>query len=158
MRAAKASDMAEARARLTDAIASGAAARTAERMIEAQGGDPGVVADRTRLEVAAVEVVVESPADGFVAKVDALAIGLAGVAMGAGRTRADQAVDAGVGILVEKKPGARVGRGEPLARIVVRTEADATQAGLVERIRKAFSVTEGPPPPPRPLVLDRITA
>jgi pyrimidine-nucleoside phosphorylase len=154
----QARDAADARARLAAAIASGAAARTAERMIEAQGGDPRVVADRTRLEVAPVELVVESPSDGFVTRVDALALGLAGVAMGAGRTRADQAVDPGVGFFVEKKPGARVARGEPLARILVRTVADATHAGLVDRIRTAFSVSEAPPPPARPLILDRITA
>ena len=41
-------------------------------------------------------------------RVDALDIGLAAVAMGAGRTRADQAVDPAVGITVLAKPGARV--------------------------------------------------
>jgi pyrimidine-nucleoside phosphorylase len=148
-------DEADAQARLADAIASGRAARIAERMIEAQGGDARVVADRSRLEVAPVEVIVESPRDGFVVRADALAIGLAAVAMGAGRTRADQAVDHGVGILIEKKPGSRVARGEPLARLRVRAAGDPSS--IVDRVRSAFDVA-GAAPPPRPLVLDRIVA
>jgi thymidine phosphorylase len=145
-------DGAEARAKLDAAIASGAAARTAERMIEAQGGDARVVADRTRLGLAPVEMVVEAPADGWVTRADALVIGLTGVAMGAGRTRADQSVDHGVGIWVEAKPGARVSRGQPLARMRLRTPDEA----LLDRLRSAFAVGDAPPPS-RPLMLGRVT-
>jgi len=148
-----ASSEAQAMGSLTGAIASGKAARTAERMIEAQGGDPRVVADRTRLSVAAEEIVIASAREGYVAAVDALTIGLAAVAMGAGRTRADQAVDHGVGIFVDKKPGARVAQGEPLARLRVRSRSSS---GLVaERVRSAFVITEAPPAP-RSLLLARI--
>jgi len=149
----KAADAATARAALRAAIASGAGARVAERMIEAQGGDPRVVADRARLERAADEVVVVAPRDGTLARVDALAIGLAAVAMGAGRSRADQPVDPGVGILVEKRPGARVRTGEPLARLLVRDRSAAI--AIAERVRGAFTIDDAPPAP-RPLVLDRI--
>jgi pyrimidine-nucleoside phosphorylase len=127
-------------------------------MIEAQGGDPRVVADRSRLEVAPFEVVVAAESGGVVTRVDALAVGLASVAMGAGRTRADQAVDPAVGILVEKKPGDPVASGEPLARIYVRSEGEAQRAGVVERVRGAFAIDRSAQPAlvPRPLVLDRI--
>jgi len=149
----KATSDADARARLAGAITSGAAMRTAERMVEAQGGDPRVVSGASKLAVAPEEIVIEAPADGFVVRADALAIGLASVAMGAGRTRADQPVDHGVGILVEKKPGDRVRRGEPLARLRVRDRTGA--APIVDRVRGAFAVGEASPRP-RPLVLDRI--
>ncbi len=146
---------ADARRKLSEAVASGRAAHVAERMIAAQGGDARVVGDRTLLTVAPEEVVIVSPNDGFVVEVDALAIGLAAVAMGAGRTRADQAIDPGVGILLEKKPGARVTRGEPLARLRVRA---ASHAGpIADRVRAAFVIGEVAPPP-RPLVLDRVDA
>jgi len=149
----KAADASSAREALARAVASGAAARTAERMIEAQGGDPRVVADRGRLEVAPVEVVVEAPRGGFVQRVDALEIGLAAVAMGAGRTRADQEVDHGVGLLVEARPGARVERGQALVRLLVRGVADARAV----RDRVASAVTIGDAPPQRQLLLlDRI--
>ncbi|HXX65883.1 MAG TPA: thymidine phosphorylase [Polyangiaceae bacterium] len=143
-----------ARAKLEDAIASGRAVRVAERMIEAQGGDPRAVVDRARLAPAAEEVVLESPDDGYVVRVDALAVGLAAVAMGAGRTRADQTIDPAVGLFVDKKPGASVSRGEPLARLRVHRRSDADS--IADRLRRAFLVGDAPPPP-RPLVLDRIT-
>ena len=144
----------DARSRLAAAIASGAAAKVAERMIAAQGGDPSVVADRSRLEVAGHEVVVEAPRDGFVERADALAIGLAAVAMGAGRTRADQAVDHAVGITVEAKPGSRVSRGQPLARVHVRVR-DQAATDIAARVASAFAIGDACPPQ-RPLVLGRV--
>jgi pyrimidine-nucleoside phosphorylase len=149
----RAATIAEARAKLSAAIATGAAARTAERMIEAQGGDPRVVSEPSRLALAPEEVVVAAPREGFVTRIDAMEIGLASVAMGAGRTRADQAIDHGVGIALEAKPGARVPTGAPLARLYVRKQADAT--AVAERVRSAFEIADSPPAA-RPLVLDRI--
>jgi pyrimidine-nucleoside phosphorylase len=143
----------EASARLAAAIATGAAARTAERMIEAQGGDPRVVGDRSRLEVANEEVVVAAPRDGYVARVDALGIGLAAVAMGAGRTRADQAVDPAVGIYVDARPGGFVTRGQPLARLRVRSTESA--AAVAERVATSFVLADAAPVP-RPLLIGRI--
>jgi pyrimidine-nucleoside phosphorylase len=144
---------ADARALLDKAIRSGAGARTAERMIEAQGGDPRVVADRQRVPVAPEELVVLASNDGFVTAVDALEIGLAAVSMGAGRTRADQAVDHGVGILLEAKPGTRVARGQPMARLRVHRRRDADT--VAARVRGAFTIGHTPPAP-RPLVLGRV--
>ena len=149
----KAGGVGAARALLAQAIASGRAARVAEQMIEAQGGDPRVVADRRRLAVAEEELVIEAARDGYVDRVDALAIGLAAVAMGAGRSRADQPVDHGVGIYVEKKPGDAVRASEPLARLRVRSGAAALP--IAERVREAFAIADTAPPL-RPLVLDRI--
>jgi pyrimidine-nucleoside phosphorylase len=149
----KAGDPTAARAALRAAIASGQGARVAERMIEAQGGDPRVVADRALLARADEELVVQAPRDGIVARVDALAIGLAAVAMGAGRARADQPVDPGVGILIEKRPGDGVRRDEPLARLRVRSRAAGES--IAERVRAAFTIEDGAPTA-RPLVLDRV--
>jgi pyrimidine-nucleoside phosphorylase len=143
----------DARAKLAGAIGSGLAARTAERMIEQQGGDPRVVADRTRIPVAAEEVMVEAPAEGFVVAVDALQIGLAAVAMGAGRTRADQSVDHGVGIFVDIKRGDRVSRGQPVARLLARRR-DMDE--IAQRVRSAFTIGDTPPEA-RPLLLGRIS-
>ena len=88
----------------------GAARQVMERMVAAQGGDAKVVTEPDRLHVApAIKVLAESA--GIVTGVDPLEIGLAAVALGAGRTRADQTVDPSVGVMVLAKPGARVDRG-----------------------------------------------
>jgi thymidine phosphorylase len=104
-----------------------------------------VVEDPARLEVAQARVVIEAPASGYVTRADALEIGLAAVAMGAGRSRADQAVDHQVGILVHAKPGTRVERGEPLATLLVRSESDAQS--IQGRVTSAFSVGAAAPEP-----------
>ena len=124
-------------------------------MIEAQGGDPRVVGDPSRLAIAPTAVPLVAERGGFVARVDALAVGLAAVAMGAGRARAEDKIDPSVGIDVLAKPGAKVEKGEPLAMIHVRDARDAD--AVRERLRDAFVVSEEPPAP-RPLVLGRLDA
>ena len=125
-------------------------------MIEAQGGDPRVVSEPSRLAVAPVEVTVKAQVGGFVASVDALAIGLAAVAMGAGRERADATVDHAVGISVDAKPGVEVKAGDALARIHVHAARDA--ATVLERIRGAFVLTSEPKDDASPLVRGRLGA
>jgi pyrimidine-nucleoside phosphorylase len=141
----------EARALVGRAVTSGDAVRVAERMIAAHGGDARVVADPTRLALAPHEVVVPAARDGWVERADALEIGLAAVAMGAGRTRADQSVDPGVGIFLEKKPGDRVVRGEPLARLHLRADAP----DVLARVEAAFTLADAAPAA-RSLVLGRV--
>ncbi|UQA54938.1 thymidine phosphorylase [Polyangium aurulentum] len=145
----------EAEKKLRDAIASGAGARVFERLIEAQGGDPAVVEDPSRLPRAPEAVLVHAETDGFVAEIDPLEIGLTAVAMGAGRTRADQAIDHAVGIEILAPRGAGVRRGEPLARLHVRNQADA--ADVAERVAAAFRISSDPRTVP-PLVIGRIVA
>ncbi len=145
----------EARVALKKAIKSGAAARTMERMIEAQGGDPGVVADTSRLPSAAVKVAILAERGGFIAGIDPLEIGLAAVAMGAGRTRADQAVDPVVGIELEVTRGDAITAGAALAHLHVRHARDAE--AVLARVRAAFQISAEKQPIPE-LVLARIGA
>lgn len=145
----------EARTKLDGAIRSGAAVEVMERMIAAQKGDPKVAGDPSRLALAPCKVAVHANRTGFVTAIDALEIGLSAVAMGAGRTRADQAVDPGVGIAVVAKPGDAVRAGATIAEVYVRRAEDAGR--VVDRIRDAFQV--GPEKPaPKPLVRGRIEA
>jgi pyrimidine-nucleoside phosphorylase len=150
----KAKDLAAGTAKLRDAIASGAAVRVMERMVEAQGGDASVVADPSRLVIAREIVEVRASRAGFVTDVDALAIGLTGVAMGAGRTRADQAVDPAVGLAIDAKPGDAVKEGQVLARVFVRSRGDAEP--LLGRVAAAFTVGDAAPAV-APLVVERLT-
>ncbi|WP_437535288.1 thymidine phosphorylase [Sorangium sp. So ce726] len=150
-----AASAAEARAKLEAAIASGAAAEVLARMIAAQKGDPAVVQDAGRLPCAPVVVEVAAQDEGYVTAVDPLEIGLSAVALGAGRTRADQRVDPAVGIELAAVRGDRVDRGAPLARIHARRADDARAAA--DRVRAAFRL--GPAPAEAPaLVLERIEA
>lgn len=151
----KAKDVAEGTQKLREAIASGAAVRVMEKMVEAQGGDASVVAEPSKLAVAREVVAVKADRSGFVTGIDALTIGLTGVAMGAGRTRADQAVDPAVGIEIDKKPGEAVAPGDVVARLFVHDRAKGEE--LAARVGGAFAYGDAAPPAV-PLVAGRITA
>ncbi len=151
----KATDLTDGTAKLRKAIADGSAIRVMEKMVAAQGGDASVVADPSKLAIAPEVVEVKAARSGFVTGIDALAIGLAGVAMGAGRTRADQKVDPGVGIEIDRKPGEEVKANDVVARLFVRDRAAGLD--LAERVVRAFEIGDAAPPP-EPLVVGRITA
>jgi len=149
----KASTAEQALEMVREVIRSRAAARKMEALIKAHGGDPAVVENTDLLPRAPEVVTVKAASAGFVAGIDGLEMGLSAVTLGAGRTRADQAVDPAVGIVVRAPFGSRVEAGAPLADLHVRTEA---QARLVhDRVRAAFRI-EASAPAPKPLVLERI--
>lgn len=148
-----AKDAAEAEAKLEAAIRSGEAVRVLERMIEAQGGDPHVAADPSRLPRAETVVPVLADRAGFVTSIDPLEVGLSAVAMGAGRTRADQQVDPSVGIDLAVSRGDRIEAGAPLAHLVTRSLGDAER--ILPRVKAAFRIDEAGGPTP-PLVKARI--
>jgi len=137
---------------LQNAIDSGAAVAVMEKMIAAQHGDPKVAGNPALLEIAKERIDVTADRAGFVTRADALAIGRAAVAMGAGRARAEDVVDPTVGISVLAKPGDRVERGQPLAALHVRKR----DASIEERVKAAY-VIEDAAPPARSLFIGRIT-
>ena len=151
----KAKDVTAARALMAAAIKDGSALRTLERMITAQHGDARVVTDRSLFPQAPVTYPVAPIRSGYVTAIDSHEIGLCAVQMGAGRTRADQAVDPAVGIDIVKKPGARAGDGDYVALLRTRTKAQAD--AVYDRVQNAFKIGDHEVEQ-LPLVIDRITA
>lgn len=143
----------EARKRLQTAIDSGKGLERFAKMVAAQGGDARAVRDPSRLPKAKRTIAVESQKSGYVTACDCLELGLCGVAMGAGRTRADQKVDPAVGIELTKKPGDRVKRGETLALLHVQSKVGADKH--VAQVRAAFSVGKQAPKA-SPILIERI--
>ena len=85
---------------------------------------------------------------------DAYALGMAAIALGAGRTRADQAVDPSAGMELCAQRGERVTRGQPLAIIHARTPALARSEA--KRVERAFQIASRKPQL-HGVVLERIT-
>ena len=141
-----------ARKRLESALASGAALDVMARMVKAHGGDVKMVLDPERLPSAPRKLAVPAPKSGFVTAIDPFELGLVAIELGAGRTRADQAIHAAVGIELLAQRGEHVGKGAPLAYLHVR---QLPGRALVERTRRAFTIGGRKRPPP--LVLERIT-
>ncbi|MCU0677160.1 MAG: thymidine phosphorylase, partial [Myxococcota bacterium] len=141
----------EARKLLDAAIASGAAAQKMRDIIAAQSGDPRVVDEYDRMPMAKARVVVKAPKSGVVTGIDALEIGWSCVALGAGRTRADQDVDPAVGLTIDAHFGETVKKGDALATLQVhpKQKVDA----VVERVARAFTIGKDAPPK-QPLVIE----
>lgn len=77
--------------------------------------------------------------DGVVTAINAYSIGSGSVALGAGRSRADQAVDPGAGVVLLVRPGDEVKAGDPLCRMYSRPDAARTRAS--ELISHAFTIS-----------------
>ena len=107
----------EAAAMVQRALASGAALATFRAMVVRQGGDPAVVDDPSRLPSAPLTEVVPAAHSGYVTALDALLVGRAAVALGAGRDKKGDQVDLSAGIVLRKKPGEAVQAGEPVAEL-----------------------------------------
>jgi pyrimidine-nucleoside phosphorylase len=143
-----------ARARLERALADGSALETFLRMVKAHGGDTRAVEHPERLPRAKATLEVLAPRAGYVAACDAYALGLCGVALGAGRTRADQAVDPSAGIELLAQRGERVSRGQPIAVVHARTRRLVEGERL--RVQGAFAFSASQPRAQR-VVLERVT-
>jgi pyrimidine-nucleoside phosphorylase len=129
-----------ARARVEAAIRDGSAADAYRRWIEAQGGDPA----EERLGTAPIVHPVEADADGVVTRVRALPVGIVALELGAGRRSKGDKIDHSVGVVLLKKRGDRVSRGEPLAEVHARDQTSASEAaeGLAAAIELGDEVTE----------------
>ena len=141
-----------AQAAIDAALDSGAAAESFQRMVAASGGPTDFTEDAERhLPRAPVVMPVGVESEARVAAVATRAVGLAAVALGGGRTRADQPIDHGVGFSEVAGPGDPVGPGRPLALVHARTKGDAAEA--VAALRAAFRLTAAPASPPRSAIL-----
>ncbi|HEX2673484.1 MAG TPA: thymidine phosphorylase [Polyangiaceae bacterium] len=143
----------DARARLERALADGSALERFARMVKAHGGDVRVVERPQQLAKAKAKVAVLARRSGYVSECDAYALGMSALRLGAGRTRADQAVDPSAGIELCAQRGERIARGEPLAMIHARTKPLAESEA--ERIQQAFGIANTKPRA-KHVVLERI--
>ncbi|MCI0419134.1 MAG: hypothetical protein L0312_07935, partial [Acidobacteria bacterium] len=107
----------QTRARVVEALSSGKALQKFAEMIAAQGGDPRVVDDFSLLPQASYQEVMASPSRGFIQSLNAKGVGRASMSLGAGRETVDSQIDPSVGILLNKKIGDWVEKGEPLCTV-----------------------------------------
>ncbi len=120
-------------------------------MVQQQGGNPDVVDDYSLLPLAPDRATVVAKSAGFVNEMNAEAVGIAAMTLGAGRLRADDAVDHGVGVMVRKKPGEAVTAGDVVFEIYHRAGKGLPRA--TELLEGSFTVTDSAPPA-TPLVIE----
>ncbi|HEY2165176.1 MAG TPA: thymidine phosphorylase [Gemmatimonadaceae bacterium] len=152
--AGAAPDLDAARRELEKSIATGRAAQTFQRIIEAQGGNPSVVDDPAVLPQAVECEIYPAPRRGLVARVEPKAVGRGITRLGGGRTRIGDVVDPTVGFVISARPGDWVEAGDPLATIFARNR-EGIEAGR-ETLSSAIAIADEAEPP-LPLISHRVT-
>lgn len=118
----KAETLEEARAMLEEVIANGEALKVMKQFIENQGGNPAIVDDISLLPQAKYVNEVPSEKEGYISFMEADEIGTAAMVLGAGRATKESEIDLAVGIVLNKKVGDFVKKGESIATIYSNTE------------------------------------
>lgn len=151
--AGKASNLEEARQMLKEVIDNGTALDAFKVFLSSQGGDASVVDDPTRLPQANFIFEVEAKMDGYVSEIVADEVGTAAMLLGAGRATKESEIDLAVGLMLRKKIGDFVQKGESIVTIYSNTE---DVAEVKEMLYKNISLSAEKVEPPV-LIYEEIT-
>ncbi|MCG1087586.1 pyrimidine-nucleoside phosphorylase [Staphylococcus epidermidis] len=120
--AEQAESLDEARQMLVDAIKTGKALNKFKTFLSNQGGDDSIVDSPEKLPSAKYQVEFKAKKDGFITEIIANEIGVASMMLGAGRQTKEDVIDLGVGIVLNKKVGEHVEKGENILTIHTNTK------------------------------------
>ena len=135
-----------------EAIASGRALDTFRQMVKVQGGDPEAPLPRAAQRQRALP----AATTGWVARLDARAIGVAAWRLGAGRARKEHGVSHTAGVRCLAKPGDYIRQGEHVLELYA--DDPARFAPALEAIDGALTIATEPPPPAPPLIVAQVGA
>ncbi|MBZ9689600.1 pyrimidine-nucleoside phosphorylase [Clostridium estertheticum] len=113
----KAKDEQVAREILVDIIKSGKGLQKLRQLVVAQGGNPAYVDDSSMFPLPSIVELIISSCEGYVKAIKADDIGRAALVLGAGRETKESIIDLSVGIVLNKKIGDFVKKGEAIATI-----------------------------------------
>ena len=150
------SDGAAARSKVDEAVTSGRAAEVFARMVYELGGPVDIVDNyETHLPIAPVSQAVYPADAGYVAAVDAFAVGNAIIELGGGRRALEDKLDLSVGLTNVAPIGSTVDKERPLA--VIQASSDDMAQVAAAMIRDAYEIS-APPPAERPLIYNTFAA
>ena len=134
-----AKNLEEAREKLKGVIENKKGLEKLKEMVKAQGGNTRAVDDPSLLPQCKEKIEVKSTTEGYVQKIDALAVGISSQILGAGRQKKEDVIDPSVGIVLKKKIGDKVKEGEPLA--IFYTDGDEEKIeNAKEKFLASFSI------------------
>lgn len=143
--AGKASSLENAREMLQQAIKDGSALDTFKLFLSSQGGDSSIVDEPSKLPQAKYTFELEAKEEGYVAEIVADEVGTAAMILGAGRATKESVIDLAVGLMLRKKIGDQVKKGESLVTIYSNFEdVEAVKAKLYENIKVTSARVEPP--------------
>jgi len=143
--AEKAGSLSEARTLLENVIKDGSALEKLKVFLSSQGGDAAIVDDPSKMPQAKYTFELEAKEDGYVAEIVADEVGTAAMLLGAGRATKESVIDLGVGLVLRKKIGDQVEKGESLVTIYSNFEnIEEVKEKLYQNIKTSTSKVEAP--------------
>ena len=127
---------------------------TFRRMVKAQGGDEKCLENPDLFPQAPFAFEVKARESGYIGHMDTEACGIASVLLRAGRSRKEDEIDPSAGIILRKKYGDRVEKGQTLA--VLHASDRELFPAAEEKLLGAFRIS-GTEPEPKKLIYARIS-
>jgi len=131
----------DARKALLENIKNGKAFEKFKEFVKAQGGDLDYIDHPEKFPVSKNLIEIKSDNEGYIKTIDALEIGLGSCHLGGGRMKLTDVIDMSAGIILNKKVGDFVKKGELLCTL--HTNKDKVDH-IVEKVKKAF-IFQGEP-------------
>ena len=134
-------------------VADGSAFEKLKRITELQGGDPGVLDKLNEYPKAKYSGTIHAPESGCLAHIDTMALGFAGIQLGAGRRKITDTIDYSSGMYIQARIGDSLSRGDDILTVYSNDEASLNQ--VLAQGEKFFSIEQSPLEIPQ-LILERI--
>jgi pyrimidine-nucleoside phosphorylase len=131
----------DARKALEENIKNGKAFEKFKEFVKAQGGDLEYIDHPEKFPVSKHLIEIKSENEGYIKTIDALAIGLGSCHLGGGRMKITDTIDMSAGIVLNKKVGDLVKKGELLCTL--HTNKDNVEK-IIEQVKKAFIFQDEP--------------
>ncbi len=135
------SNFEEGKERIKKSIEDGSGYNKLLEMFKAQGADISYLEDLSKLPLASHVVPLYSEKEGYVSKLDCLKLGISAMKLGAGRETMDDKIDMSAGIVLNKKLGDKVNKGELLCYI--HTNKDSYEE-VVKDVISSFHIQKEP--------------
>ena len=136
--AEKGDNLEENKQKMLEVIQNGKALEKFKQLVKRQGGDVSFIEDTNKFEKAKYVVPVVAEEKGTIQSLRAEEVGKLSVYLGAGRLKKEDKIDSSVGIVLEKKVGSKVEKGEILAYIHANEEEKANEA--VTKLKKLYEI------------------
>ena len=143
----------EALSMVNDPIDSGKAYEKMKEWISAQGGDVSFIENTDKFPKAEYSYDIFSEDDGYISSMDTEKIGLASVILGAGRESKEDSIDFSTGIIIYKKTGEKINKGEAIATLFTNRKESLADA---EKVYRSAVFVSSEKPKDKPLIYEII--
>lgn len=136
----KAKSVEEAKKLLRENLTNGKALNKLKELVEAQGGDSSIIDNEELMPKSKYQLSITSDREGYVSKICSEEVGLLAMELGAGRKTKESIIDLSVGIVLKKKIGDKVEKGEELATIYCNNEKDGSS--VLNKLKDVIVVSD----------------